>query len=186
MELPPIALVAPGSHLATRKGHTLKRTLLVLASAGLLFAIGPAIARPSIATSPRVAAETATSGARWYTSWDEAAKESQRSGKPIMMDFTGSDWCGWCMKLKSEVFDTPYFQQWAADKVVLLEVDFPRNKPLPEAQAAKNEELAAKYQVEGFPTIVFTDHTGEQLGTAGYQEGGPELWTRNAEAGWQR
>lgn len=120
----------------------------------------------------------------WLTSWDEAAKQSRASGKPIMMDFTGSDWCGWCMKLKAEVFDTDYFKRWAAEKVVLLEVDFPQNTELPEGQQAQNDALAEKYGIQGFPTIVFASADGEKLGECGYEEGGPEIWTTKAESNW--
>jgi thioredoxin-related protein len=123
----------------------------------------------------------AEAGPKWLTSWDEAAKQSKASGKPILIDFTGSDWCGWCVKLKKEVFDTEHFKTWAAKKVVLLEVDFPRKKPLPAKQQTANEELAAKYGVQGFPTIIFADHKGATLGQYGYDEGGPQAWTSKAE-----
>lgn len=125
-------------------------------------------------------------GAAWLTSWEAAAKQSKATGKPILIDFTGSDWCGWCIRLKKEVFDTEYFQKWAKQKVVLLEVDFPRKKPLPEAQQAANEKLAAKYNVQGFPTVIFADHKGNAISQYGYDEGGPEAWTAKAEKGWKK
>lgn len=117
----------------------------------------------------------------WHTDWAEAAKESKKTNKPILIDFTGSDWCGWCIKLKEEVFDTPQFKKWAKDTVVLLEVDFPRGKKQSEAVKEKNKKLAMKYQIEGFPTIMFVDHTGKALGRYGYDEGGPDVWTKKAE-----
>ena len=125
-------------------------------------------------------------GPVWLTSWDEAAKQSKATGKPILMDFTGSDWCGWCIKLKEEVFDTEYFKTWAAKKVVLLEVDFPRKTELPAKQQAQNDKLAEKFAVQGFPTIIFADHQGKQLSQFGYDEGGPKAWTAKAEAGWPK
>jgi protein disulfide-isomerase len=63
---------------------------------------------------------------KWYTSLEEAAKVSMTTGKPIMANFTGSDWCGWCKKLKKEVFDKAEFKNWANKNIVLLDVDFPR------------------------------------------------------------
>ena len=117
----------------------------------------------------------------WLTSWDEAARQSKTTGKPILMNFTGSDWCGWCIKLKKEVFTTPEFQAWAAKKVVLLEVDFPRKTQLNAKTKTQNDGLAQKYGIQGFPTIVFANAKGEQLGTAGYEEGGPANWTKLAE-----
>jgi protein disulfide-isomerase len=129
-------------------------------------------------------AKEAADGATWLTSWEEAAKQSEATGKPILIDFTGSDWCGWCIKLKEEVFETDHFKAWAAEKVVLLEVDFPRKTELSEEQKTQNEGLAEKYDIQGFPTIIFADHNGRQISQFGYDEGGPEAWTAKAESGW--
>ncbi len=117
----------------------------------------------------------------WLTSWDEAAKQSKKSGKPILIDFTGSDWCGWCIKLKKEVFDTPEFAAWAKKNVVLLEIDFPQNKPQSAELKKQNEALSEKYGIEGYPTILFVNAKGEKLGQYGYDKGGPSVWTKNAE-----
>lgn len=119
---------------------------------------------------------------KWYTDWDAAAKASKSSKKPILMDFTGSDWCGWCIRLKDEVFSTPEFQKWADKNVVLLEVDFPRQKPQSDAEKKKNRALAEKYNIEGFPTIIFAKPDGTAIGKYGYDEGGPANWTKKAEA----
>lgn len=119
----------------------------------------------------------------WLTSYDEAAKQSKKTGKPILMDFTGSDWCGWCIKLKEEVFSTPEFKAWAAKKVILLEVDFPRRTQQSAELKKQNQELAQKYNIEGYPTIIFADANGKALGQPyGYDEGGPKVWTQKAEA----
>lgn len=127
-----------------------------------------------------LAASARAEGA-WLTSWDEAVKQSKSTGKPILMDFTGSDWCGWCIKLKKEVFDTPEFATWAKKKVVLLEVDFPQSKEQSAALKKQNQMLSDKYQIEGYPTIMFVDATGKVLGTYGYDEGGPKKWTAEAD-----
>ena len=68
----------------------------------------------------------AQESSKWFTSLEEAAKVSMSTGKPIMANFTGSDWCGWCKKLKREVFDQAEFKNWADENIVLLELDFPR------------------------------------------------------------
>ena len=81
----------------------------------------------------------------WLTSYSEAVSQSKSYGKPILMDFTGSDWCGWCQRLKAEVFDMPEFKKWATDNVILLEVDFPRNTPLTPALKRQNDELAPNF-----------------------------------------
>lgn len=119
--------------------------------------------------------------AGWHTDWNKAAAESKSTGKPILMDFTGSDWCGWCIKLKEEVFNTPEFKKWAASKVVLMEVDFPRGKKQSEATKKANMALAEKYGIEGYPTIVFANAKGDELGRYGYDKGGPAVWTKKAE-----
>jgi thioredoxin-related protein len=118
--------------------------------------------------------------AQWYTDWDKAEKASKAQNKPILMDFTGSDWCGWCIKLHDEVFSTSAFQTWADKNVILLEVDFPRKSEMTPKQKAANEALAKKYGVQGFPTIVFASADGSELGRYGYDKGGPEVWTKKA------
>ena len=122
----------------------------------------------------------AFAGDGWLTSWDEAMKQSKKTGKPVLADFTGSDWCVWCKRLKGEVFDKPDFKKWAKDNVILLELDFPNSKPQPEALKKKNGELAKKYKIEGFPTVLFVDANGKELGRSGYMDGGPAAWTKNA------
>ncbi len=128
-----------------------------------------------------LAALTPAQAHTWHTDWDAAAKEAKSKKKPILVDFTGSDWCGWCIKLDEEVFETSEFKTWAAKNVVLLKIDFPRKTQLSKAQQEKNNELAQKYGVQGFPTIIFTDAKGEVLGEMGYEAGGPKAWTKSAE-----
>ena len=135
---------------------------------------------PWIAHADEVLAGKQQAPLPWIQAWDEASKESKATGKPILMDFTGSDWCIFCIKLKNEVFETEAFRKWSAEKVVLLEVDFPRSFDLDPNLLAQNEEMAARYGVRGFPTIVFADHTGKQIGSLGYAEGGPEVWLKKA------
>lgn len=118
----------------------------------------------------------------WYTDWDKASAASKKSGKPILVDFTGSDWCHWCIKLKEEVFDTSAFQTWAKENVVLLEIDFPRGTPQSKDIKAKNTALAKKYQVQGFPTVIFANADGDTLGRYGYDKGGPSNWTKKASS----
>jgi len=89
----------------------------------------------------------------WLTSIDEAYAQSKKTGKPILANFTGSDWCGWCKRLSASVFLQDDFKKWAAKKVILLELDFPRRKALPQAIQQQNESLQQAFQVTGFPTI---------------------------------
>ena len=112
----------------------------------------------------------------WTSSLSEAQRLSEETGKPILMNFTGSDWCGWCIRLKDEVFRTQEFAAWANQNVILLEVDFPRRRSQSAEITAQNQELARKYGVRGFPTIKVVDKDGKVLKTSGYVPGGPEAF----------
>ncbi len=130
----------------------------------------------------RAQEKSAAEGAVWFTSLEKATAEAQKSGKPMLMAFTGSDWCVWCIKLRKEVFDTPEFKDWAVKKVVLLEVDFPQNKAQDDATKKQNEKLQSKYnKSESYPTIVFVTAAGKELGRSGYMRGGPKVWTDSAD-----
>lgn len=150
------------------------RTLLVVGTAAVLGLAVSAQTRPS---APAL---------KWHTDFEAAKKESARTGRPILADFTGSDWCGWCIRLKKEVFKTPQFRTWASRRVVLLEVDFPQDKPQSAAIKKQNAELAKRYQIQGYPTILFLTRKGEVMGRYGYDEGGPQRWTAMADRMIQR
>lgn len=115
----------------------------------------------------------------WLVDINEAYAISKKTGKPIMANFTGSDWCGWCKKLKAEVFDTPEFKKWAEKSVVLLELDFPRRKQIPENIKQQNAGLQQAFKVTGYPTLwVFNmgkddkgQYTINALGKTGYVKG---------------
>lgn len=115
--------------------------------------------------------------AGWLVNIDEAYKVSQETGKPILANFTGSDWCGWCKRLDAAVFQKPDFQKWANENVVLLELDFPRRKQIPEEIRQQNYSLQQSFGVRGYPTIwVFNlnrnkesgNYEIEALGKTGY------------------
>ena len=118
----------------------------------------------------------------WMTDHKAALALSKKTGKPILADFTGSDWCGWCIRLKKEVFSTPEFNAWAKKNVILLELDYPHTKPQSAAIKAQNAKLGEQYRIEGYPTILFLNSSGKVLGQYGYDEGGPKVWTKKAEA----
>ena len=126
----------------------------------------------------------------WLVDLNDAYTISKKTGKPIMANFTGSDWCGWCMKLKSEVFDKPEFKKWADKNVVLIELDYPRKKQLPEEITQQNTGLQQAFQVTGYPTIwVFNldkdtktnQYKIEALGKTGYVAGGPANFIQGVE-----
>ena len=126
--------------------------------------------------------EGASGAGEWITDWEKAVKLSRATGKPILADFTGSDWCGWCKKLKAEVFDKEEFKGWAKRKVILVELDFPRTIKQSDKLKKQNEELRQKYSVRGYPTILFLDAKGKVLYKSGYKKGGPKAWIEDAES----
>jgi len=89
----------------------------------------------------------------WLVLLEEAYAESKKTGKPIMANFTGSDWCGWCIRLTKAVFSKNEFKTWADDNVVLLELDFPRRSKLPENIEVQNRSLQQAFLVRGFPSV---------------------------------
>lgn len=103
----------------------------------------------------------------WLTNFEEAKSEARKSGKHILMRFTGSDWCGNCIRLDTTLIETPQFEEFAKGKFVLLYVDFPvkeENKLAPKL-AAHNERLQTKYNPsKGFPAMVVLNAEGEALG----------------------
>lgn len=121
---------------------------------------------------------------KWLTSYKKAVGEARKTSRPILADFTGSDWCGWCKKLKKEVFGKREFKRWARNNVVLLEVDFPKRKYQTQELKRQNRKLKSKYRsyVKGYPTILFLDADGEVLGKMGYIRGGPNPWIGEANA----
>ena len=112
-------------------------------------------------------------GLQWFTDYNTALAQAKSGNKVLLIDFTGSDWCGCCIKLKGEVFDTPEFAAFARENLVLLEVDFPRRKTLSGAQQQANAALQARFQPEGFPTLYLVNGEGRTLSELGYVAGGP-------------
>ncbi|MCF7863739.1 MAG: thioredoxin family protein [Kiritimatiellales bacterium] len=109
----------------------------------------------------------------WLTDFEKAKAEASARNVPILADFAGSDWCGWCIRLDNEVFSQPEFQTYAKEHLVLFLADFPNSKPQPEAVKAQNKALAEKYGIEGFPSVLLLDSTGKVIGRTGYRKGGP-------------
>ena len=110
----------------------------------------------------------------WMTDLPKAQAQAKQEKKLVMLDFTGSDWCGWCIKLNKEVFSTPEFAEYAKKNLVLVEVDFPRTKKLSAEQKKANEALQEKYKIEGYPTIIVLNGEGKQVGQLNYMPGGPK------------
>jgi protein disulfide-isomerase len=110
----------------------------------------------------------------WLTDVPKAQEKAKAEKKLVMLDFTGSDWCGWCIKLNKEVFSQPEFADYAKENLVLVEVDFPRGKAQTAELKKANAALQDKYKVEGYPTIIVLNEDGKKVGELGYQPGGPK------------
>ncbi len=120
-------------------------------------------------------------GADWETNFEKAQERSKKENKPMLLDFTGSDWCGWCVKLNKEVFSKKEFTDFAKDKLVLVEIDFPSKKKLSKELRRQNDELQEKYNVKGYPTIILVSPEGSIIGKTGYKAGGPIKYIEHLE-----
>ena len=119
-------------------------------------------------------------GEGWMTNWEQAKAKAKAENKPILIDFTGSDWCGWCIKLDKEVFAQKAFKEYAAKNLVLMDVDFPRKKEQAADLKKQNKELEKQYPLEGYPTVLLLDAEGKKLSEdIGYREGGPEAYVKH-------
>jgi thioredoxin-related protein len=130
----------------------------------------------AMAAAPLASAQE--SEQRWFADYDKAVEVAKAEGKDLMVDFTGSDWCYWCKKLDEEVFSHDSWYTAASEKFVLVALDFPNSDEAKAAvpNPARNQELVAKYQVGGYPTILLMTADGEVFAQTGYQEGGPESY----------
>lgn len=118
----------------------------------------------------------------WSTDLPKAVAQAKAENKMVLMDFTGSDWCGWCMKFKKEALDTTEFQDYAAKNLVLVEVDFPNKKPQSDDLKKANKALGQQYKVDGYPTFVVLNKDGKEIGRqVGYQTGGPQAFITEIE-----
>jgi protein disulfide-isomerase len=124
----------------------------------------------------------------WETNINKAMEVSNKTKKPMLLFFTGSDWCGWCIRLQKEVLKTPEFEKWAKDNVVLVELDYPRRTAQTPEIKKQNNELQQAFGIQGFPTIYFANGSTKEgkinfqgLGKTGYVAGGAAAWIAVAD-----
>lgn len=127
------------------------------------------------------ATTTSASTGAWTDSLEDALARARREKKIVLADFTGTDWCTSCIRLKKDVFDKPEFLGWAAKNAVLLEVDFPNKKKQSTALKAQNKKLMDDNAVEGFPTTLLLDADGKAIAKFEYEEGGPAAFIARVE-----
>lgn len=129
-----------------------------------------------LVSSPLRAADAA-----WGSDFEAALLKAKKSGKPLLVDFTGSDWCKWCIKLHKEVFSTEAFVQWSQKSLELVVIDFPMSVLQRAEVKMRNENLARIYGVQAFPTILILDSNGRLLERTGYREGGAAAYIKHLE-----
>ncbi len=119
----------------------------------------------------------------WIEDFKAAKKEAAASGKYILLAFSGSDWCGWCVKLEKEVFSQNEFVRDAQKSFVLTMIDNPRDKSiLSKVAERQNKELTEKFNVRGFPCAVLCDAEGTEIKRfGGYRKGGPSAYLEMLE-----
>jgi thioredoxin-related protein len=133
----------------------------------LLFAVAASV----------LCASSARAESGWLNDYKKAQEEAKTSNKLLLLNFTGSDWCGWCIKFDKEIWSQQQFKDYARDNLVLVELDFPRRKTQPADVKKQNLELAQQYEVLGFPTIVVLNSNGQKIWQFdGYFSGGPDAF----------
>ena len=151
--------LAPGRNCIEDGGVKTPRLFLVAAAVSLVFA------------------SLTRAESDWLHDWNKAQEEAKSNHKLLFLNFTGSDWCGWCIKFDKDVLSQSQFKNFAHDNLVLVELDFPRKKSQPTEEKKQNVHLAQQYEVLGFPTIVVLNSNGQKVWQFdGYFPGGPEAF----------
>lgn len=136
--------------------------------------------------APDMSRDSASAARGGNATWREdvggALKQAQADNKNVLLDFTGSDWCPWCIKFDQDVLSTSKFNDYAAQRLELVKVDFPRHSPQSDAQRQANDALAKQCRVDGYPTYILLSPAGRELGRqVGYQSGGPDTFVAELE-----
>ncbi|MCX6874295.1 MAG: thioredoxin family protein [Verrucomicrobia bacterium] len=125
-------------------------------------------------------ATAAAGGEGWTSDFEAAKKQALAEKKDLLLDFTGSDWCGWCIKLNKEVFQEAAFKTGVKDTLVLVELDFPKDSSKLTADTkAQNEKLRDQFKINGYPSLLLCDAGGKAYAKTGYQAGGPEKYVQH-------
>jgi protein disulfide-isomerase len=118
----------------------------------------------------------------WRTNLEEAVTQAKKENKAVLVNFTGSDWCKWCIKLNNEVFTQDEFENYAEKNLVLVRLDFPRSIPQSPETKLYNNSLAQRYGIQGFPTILVFNNQGQLVAKTGYQPGGASNYVNHIQS----
>lgn len=157
------------------------KKFIPLAFVGLVLALG--CGRPDSAAT---AGEATENGPLWRTDLAAAVADAKAHDQLLLLNFSGSDWCGWCRRLDAEVFSKKAFKTYAQKHLVLLEADFPRRSRQEKGLAEQNQRLMKYFKVEGFPTLLLFNSDAELIGRLGYQPGGPKAFIQSIQKAAER
>lgn len=118
----------------------------------------------------------------WEENLETALQKAKTENKAVLVNFTGSDWCQWCIRLSDEVFSKSEFEEYAEDNLVLVRLDFPRSIEQSAETKAYNNQLAQRYGIQGFPTILLFNSQGKMVLQTGYQPGGPVSYVNHLKS----
>jgi thioredoxin-related protein len=121
----------------------------------------------------------------WVENLEVAVVQAKEENKNILVNFTGSDWCGLCIKLDKEVFSQKEFEAYANENLVLVKLDFPKKKKLSPEQDNYNRTLANKFGVRGFPTIYLLNKDGQPVNRTGYRQGGASEYVKHLKEAYK-
>lgn len=155
----------------------MKKWLMVLAGTALFISGCSVQQQQEAPPSAEATEEQAEHGGGWNTDFEKALALAKEGNKHILIDFSGSDWCGWCIRLDKEVFSKKAFKEYAEGNLVLMLADVPQDKSNQSAALQKqNDKLIDEFGVRGFPTVFILNPDGEVINKTGYQDGGPEAY----------
>lgn len=141
------------------KGNNLKKSFLIL-----LILFTSFIGCNKITTNDNLT---------WEENLEKALQQAKQQNKAVLVNFTGSDWCIWCKRLSDEVFSKSEFEDFAKENLILVKLDFPRDIEQSAETKMYNNNLAQRFGIQGFPTILLFNSSGQLVLTTGYQPGGP-------------
>lgn len=124
----------------------------------------------------------ATDSLKWQDNFEKALQQAKKENKAVLVNFTGSDWCIWCKRLTDEVFAKKEFETYAMKNLILVKLDFPRNIEQTTETKVYNNNLAQRFKVQGFPTILLFNSSGKLVLTTGYEPGGPANYVKHLKS----
>lgn len=125
---------------------------------------------------------SSTGNLNWNGNLEKAIELAKKENKAVLVNFTGSDWCKWCIKLSDEVFKQKEFEEYAKNNLVLVILDFPRSIQQSQEIKEYNNKLAQKYGIQGFPTILLINGNGQLVAQTGYQPGGAAKYVEHIKS----